>query len=147
MSRRRFRRLEVDPAPAPPATERPTEEPLFRRSLELEDGGTTDLGRRPSQEPPPPAPPSQAPAPTGDADALATPAPDPAADAEPGFGSVVAAGALTACTFALVSIPVRAAFALGFGEGRLWKGASELLLVVAITLVLRRALRRPLGAL
>ncbi len=145
MSRRRFRRLEVDPAPAPAATEQPAEEPLFRRRLELADDPGGGFGE-PVREPAPLRPPD-APAPTGDAEALATPAPAPAADAEPGFGSVVAAGALTACIFALVSIPVRAAFALGFGEGRVWKGASELLLVVAITLVLRRAVGRSLGAL
>ncbi len=64
-----------------------------------------------------------------------------------GFGSILAAGALTSCIFALVSIPVRLAFAAAFQQHLPWRAVSELLVVAVLTLVIRRAFARPLRAL
>jgi hypothetical protein len=67
--------------------------------------------------------------------AAAEPAPE---SVEPGFGTILAAGALTACIFALVSIPVRLAFAAAFQDQMSWRAVPELLIVAVLTLVVRR---------
>jgi hypothetical protein len=59
------------------------------------------------------------------------------ATVEVGFGSVLAAGALTACIFALVSIPVRVAFAAAARDPMPGRAVFELLCVAALTFFLR----------
>jgi hypothetical protein len=150
--RRRFRKLEVGgeagAAGAPEKIPDPTA-PIFRRNLELDGKSDRDFGA--SEQPLELAEPLERTEP-----AQETLAPNPApglppprvdARSEPGFGTVLAAGALAACIFALVSIPVRAAFAAGFREGRAWRGASEILVIVVLTLVVRRMFARTLRAL
>lgn len=66
---------------------------------------------------------------------------------EAGYGSVLAATALTACIFALVSIPIRLAFAAAFDGHMPGRAVAELLIVIVLTLVLRRAFARPLRVL
>jgi hypothetical protein len=73
---------------------------------------------------------------------------EPAAEsAEPGFGTVLAAGALTACIFALVSVPVRLAFSAAFQDHMPWRAVPELLIVAVLTLVVRRSFARSLRRL
>jgi len=65
---------------------------------------------------------------------------------EPGFGTVIAAGVLVGCIFALVSIPLRWIFSSvhgGFSAG----GVVELLLLVGVTAGIYAAVRRPLARL
>ena len=152
MFRRRFRKLEIDgeagAARAPEETPDPTA-PVFRRNLELDGKTDRDFGaseqtlelaepREKTETPQEALAPNPAPA-------LAPTLVD--ARSEPGFGTVLAAGALAACIFALVSIPVRAAFAAAFRQGGAWRGTSEILVVVALTLVVRRLFARTLRAL
>ncbi len=63
-----------------------------------------------------------------------------------GYGSFLGASAIAACIFALVSIPVRLAFAAAYGGGAPWRAVAELLLVVGLTVLVRQwfapALRR-----
>jgi len=150
--RRRFRKLEVGgeagAAGAPEKIPDPTA-PIFRRNLELD--GKTDRDFGASEQPLELAEPlekietaQEALAPN--AEPALTPTPVDARS-EPGFGTVLAAGALAACIFALVSIPVRAAFAAAFRQGGAWRGTSEILIVVALTLVVRRLFARTLRAL
>jgi hypothetical protein len=150
--RRRFRKLEIDggagAARAPEEITGPAA-PVFHRNLELD--GETDRDFGASEQPSARAKPFEE---TETAQETLAPNPAPAptstpvdARSEPGFGTVLAAGALAACIFALVSIPVRAAFAAAFREGGAWRGASEILVVVALTLVVRRLFSRTLSAL
>jgi len=150
--RRRFRKLEIDgeagAARAPEETPDPTA-PVFRRNLELD--GKTDRDFGASEQPLELAEPLEK-IETAQEALAPNPAPAPTstpvdARSEPGFGTVLAAGALAACIFALVSIPVRAAFAAGFREGGAWRGTSEILVIVALTLVVRRLFSRTLRAL
>lgn len=156
MSRRRFRKLEIDgeagAARAPEETPSPAA-PVFRRNLELDretgrDFGASELPLARAKLP------EQTEAARETLAPNLAPAPPPAlpptsADArnEPGFGTVLAAGALAACIFALVSIPVRAAFAAAFRESGAWRGTSEILVIVVLTLVVRRVFARTLSAL
>lgn len=159
MSRRRFRQLEVDPSTESAAREGPGAEndgaPVFRRSLELGGEPSADFAPREDRAPPPrvePAresPPLAASAPehgpaSGNPESIF---PANGSEAEPGFGAILAAGALTACIFALVSIPVRAAFASVPSGAAALRGSFELLAVVALTLVLRRLFARTLSTL
>jgi hypothetical protein len=66
---------------------------------------------------------------------------------EPGFGTILAAGALTACIFGLVSIPVRLAFSAAFQDHMPWRSVPELLIVAVLTLVVRRGFARSLRRL
>lgn len=166
--RRRFRRLEV----APPDAERPDgEEPAevaFRRPLELDgraperpgsrhptvspddDSGLELAPRAPrpqgtlAQEPPPPPVQAADPEAVAEATLRAAMAAHPR---EAGLGSVLSAGLLTACLFAVVSIPVRLAVSAAQDSGLPWRASGELLLVAVITLVLRRVLAGPLQRL
>lgn len=64
----------------------------------------------------------------------------------PGFGTVIAAGVLVGCIFALVSIPLRWIFSSvhgGFSGG----GVIELVLLVALTAGIYAVVRRPLARL
>lgn len=72
---------------------------------------------------------------------------DEPARREIGFGTVLAAGTLTACLFALVSIPVRLMFAAATNDPVKGSSIFELVLVVALTLGVRRAFKRSLAAL
>lgn len=73
-------------------------------------------------------------------------APPPAAADEPGFGAVIATGALLAATFALVSIPVRLVIGAWAGHGVPSRAFGEILLCAGLTLAVwwryGRALRR-----
>lgn len=163
MFRRRFRQLEVD-AQAESTTEGAVDAesapaPVFRRSLEL--GKESGDAFAPREERVPPLaetsanPPAQRaphagsaePQRSADAGALGDVATPADARDEPGFGAVLASGALTACIFALVSIPVRAAFAASAHGVDVWRGSFELLAVVALTLALRRLFARMLATL
>jgi hypothetical protein len=66
---------------------------------------------------------------------------------EAGYGSVLAAAALTACIFALVSIPIRLAFAAAFEDGLPGRAVPELLIVVVVTIAVRRVFAKALQAL
>jgi len=66
---------------------------------------------------------------------------------EASYGAVLAAGALTACIFALVSIPVRLAFAAAAHDPMPGRAVFELLCVAALTLFLRWLFAVPLRAL
>jgi hypothetical protein len=75
--------------------------------------------------------------------AIASPEPPnpdgPAAPSDDiGFGTVLASGAVTAGVFAMVSIPVRLAFAAAFRDAVPWRAVSELLIVVVLTIAVRR---------
>lgn len=64
---------------------------------------------------------------------------------EPGFASLLVAGVLTACIFALVSIPVRLAFSAAAREGAPWKAFLEIGIVAVITILVKRAAGRTLS--
>ena len=66
-------------------------------------------------------------------------------DGEPGFAGILVAGVLTACIFALVSIPVRLAFAAATRDGVPFRAFSEILIVVVLTVLVRRAAGRRLS--
>jgi hypothetical protein len=63
----------------------------------------------------------------------------------PGFGTVIGAGVLASCIFALVAIPVRRIFAAA--QGSIASGGFELLILVAITAALYASVRRRLSKL
>lgn len=153
MSRRRFRQLEVDRDRADADRDESAEtaappSPVFCRNLELDGDRTLDFGTSADRAPQPAACEQPEIVRAPQEPVISPPAAPPLlATHEPGFGTVLASGALAACIFALVSIPVRAAFARGFGESGLWQGASELLSIVALTLVIRRLFAARLRAL
>jgi hypothetical protein len=66
---------------------------------------------------------------------------------ELGFGGVLAAAALTACLFALISIPVRLVFAAASHDPIPGRSVFELLFVTGITLAIRRLFARELARL
>jgi len=170
--RRRFRRLQVEPPAEGDAPEGAAAEPAFTRPLELDGRAPPSPAPAPPATPagregwlftpggdaagaearrakPAPGAPEPARAGPDATDAAAATAPGATArppTPEAGFGTVLLAGVFTACLFALVSIPVRLAFAAAFEDGMPWRAASELALVAVGTLVLHRvfapALRR-----
>lgn len=153
MSRDRFRELEVDGAEASGpagASAAGAAMPVFRRSLELV--GDQSEVFAPDETPPRPDPrarPETEPASAvlSQAPSLPPIAPPVEGAAEPGFGAILASGALTACIFALVSLPIRAAFSTSSQDGTAWRGSVELLALVATTLVVRRLFSRILRTL
>lgn len=151
MSSRRFRKLELGDGPYAPDAAGVDETDVCRRCGSQQRRGEPRCGQcggvlgGPGQEQFDEAFHARraAAALRGDANAPAPPEPADAAGprapgGEVGFGTVLASGALTAGVFAMVSIPVRLAFAAAFRDAVPWRAISELLVVVVLTLLVRR---------
>lgn len=74
-----------------------------------------------------------------DAPAPRAAAPQPAAGREPGLAGLLSAAILVACIFALVSIPVRLVFAAAARQEAPLQGFVEIGIVVVVTVLVKRA--------